>query len=354
MTKKEWEAAIGEPIADPMDGDNLLAQTKSDRSRKRIKRQEEEDEAEHLAAMAKYAQVTKSSEVAVAKTGEKREENGFKVTGGMNLNLDPQRDAREAREELKKQQEKSDDKIGTLTGALEASKGELLQSQITATMKEMSAQFIDALKEMNDRIAAVKSGADPAILATQFEALTKVAEQLGFQKSTPIGDPAIQLEITRLQMESAQKDREFQAKLVQENRQWDLEKMKLEDARAFKRQELAQDAQRNELIAKTPQVIANAVGRGLMARQDKGERVAEEASPEAEAPKKKQGHHVEAGWGESGEVECPGCNQPISIGPTAQTAVCAICGEKVPIKRVGERPSDREVPPGSQFTSQSK
>ncbi|MBA7703237.1 hypothetical protein ES703_112019 [subsurface metagenome] len=221
-------------------------------------------------------------------------------------------------------------------------------------MKEMSTQFIGALKEMNDRIAAVRSGADPAILATQFEALTKVAEQMGYQKATPqIGDPAIQLEITRLQMESAQKDREFRAKLAQENRQWDLEKMKLEDERAFKRQQLAQDAQRTDLIAQTPQVLANAFAQGLMARESKGGMVAKEASPEAEAPKKKKGHHVDAGWGESGEVECPRCAQPIGIGPTAQTAVCSACGEKVPIRRVGERPSAQEVPPSSQTNRQA-
>jgi len=41
------------------------------------------------------------------------------------------------------------------------------------------------------------------------------------------------------------------------------------------------------------------------------------------------------------EVEYPGCSQPLAIGPTARVVVCANCGERVPVKRVGERPSAR-------------
>lgn len=263
----------------------------------------------------------------------------------MKLDIDPQRDAKEAREELRQQQEKSDAKIEALTGDLDKTKGDLQKSEITAAMKEMGGQFANALKEMNEKIASVRSGADPAILATQFEALTKVAQQMGFQKSNPqIGDPSIQLEITRLQMESAQKDREFQAKLALENRQWDLEKMKLEDERDFKRAQLAQDAKRNDMIAQAPQMLGTAIGQGLLTKQSsRGGGVAEEALPEPQAPRGKQEHHVEAGWGESGTIECPGCSEPLGIGPTAKVAVCANCNERVPIRRVDKKPVAEEA-----------
>ncbi|GAI91654.1 unnamed protein product [marine sediment metagenome] len=76
----------------------------------------------------------------------------------------------------------------------------------------------------------------------------------------------------------------------------------------------------------------------MMAKQSGRGGVTEEAPAETKAPRGKQGHHVEAGWGDIGEVECPGCSQPLAIGSTARVAICANCGEKVSVKRVGEKP----------------
>ncbi len=256
-------------------------------------------------------------------------EPAFQVQGGIKLDIDPQRDAARERQARQDQQEKDNEKIANLTTNLDKTKGDLQQSQITAAMKEMAGQFTSALKEMNERIASVKSGADPAILATQFDALTKVAEKMGFQKSTPqIGDPLIQLEITKLNIESAQRDREFQARLAQESRQWDLEKLKLEDDRAVKRGELALSQERNEMFAKAPGMIGTAIGQALIAS---GGETAQPASPAA-TPKRNM-PPITAGVGESGEVKCTVCKQPVAIAPTAKKAVCAGCGAQYSIQR---------------------
>lgn len=269
------------------------------------------------------------------------QEPAFQVQGGVRLDIDPQRDANLARQELREQQERDGDKIEKLTSDLNKTKDELRESHITAVMKEMSNQFAGALKEMNDRIGSVRSGSDPTILASQFEVLTQIAEKMGFQKSTPqIGDPMIQLEITKLQMENARADREFKAKLEQDKREWDLEKIKLEDDRSFKRAQLAQEEKRNELFVKAPQMVGGAIAQGIMSARGGG--IGAKESPPPPKSSKKQPRHIEAGQGESGEIECPGCNQPVAIGPTARVAVCANCGERVPVKRISGEPSSQE------------
>ena len=80
---KKWEAAIGEISGTLEDGDTLLTQTKNDSQRKRIKRQEDEDEAEHKSRMARLGKETATSERAVEKTEETG--TGFKVTGGLDM-----------------------------------------------------------------------------------------------------------------------------------------------------------------------------------------------------------------------------------------------------------------------------
>ncbi len=57
----------------------------------------------------------------------------------------------------------------------------------------------------------------------------------------------------------------------------------------------------------------------------------------AEAPgeQQKKVFHLEVPVGHGGEIECPDCQQPVAVGPTAETAICAACGRTMSIKRVG-------------------
>ena len=278
----------------------------------------------------------------IAAGGGGGEEPAFQVKGAVKLDIDPQRDAERARQELKEQQEKSEQQINTLAQELEKTKDELRTKEITAAMEKMSTQFQGALKEMNDRIAAVKSGADPSVLSSQFQILTTIAEQMGFQKpSAQVGDPRVQLEITKLEMDNARAEREFKEKMEQNRRDWDLQLERLRDDRDFKKQQLAQEEKKNEMFIKAPQVVGGAIAQGILASRGKaGSGVTEEVR----APKK---HHIEAGFGESGEVRCPSCGRPIAIGPTARVAVCTNCNERIPIKRgeklpVSENPEPEE------------
>lgn len=264
---------------------------------------------------------------------EKSKEPAFAVEGKMHLDIDPQRDAKEAREatekirqEAEKEKKGRDEKIEKLTAERNEKARELQDSQLTAVMKEMTGSFNAALKDMNNKLEDVKAGADPSAMVNQFTVLRKLAEEMTSLKGTHgVGDPSLQLEITKLQMDNARADREFQAKMEQDRRQWDLEKEKFQDNRYFKQQEAARQAKRDEMFANAPAVIGGAIAKGLMETGEGGV---------SGAPKGKAGQHVEAGVGEAGNFECSSCRQPVAIGPTAKSAVCSNCGTRFSIRRV--------------------
>lgn len=81
------------------------------------------------------------------------------------------------------------------------------------------------------------------------------------------------------------------------------------------------ERRKKEITDKFPELIGKVFASGIA----KGQKGKEEKSPK---------HHIEAGQGEDGEVDCPNCGQLISIGSKAKNAICANCGIKIPIRRM--------------------
>jgi len=276
-------------------------------------------------------------------------EPAFQVRG--HIDIDPAREAKESREREEKAREKADaaekerdDKIQILAAERDEKTRELADTKMGAAMEKMTTQFNAALEVVNKTLEEVKKGADPSALVGQFQALRKASEEMSSLRGGPQVDPSIQLEITKLEMENARAEREFKAKMEQDRREWDLKFEALHDDKAFKRATLAQAAQseerKSEFWNNLPKTLGGAMGAGILAKQGKGGRVAQEPTEEAPPSESKtpKGHHFELAWGGSGEGECPGCSQPVAIGPTARTAICANCGERVPVRRIGEKP----------------
>lgn len=335
MAKKDFLLSLGESKGNPVDTDVLLSSKISERKRKEIERQEEADEAAHKAKMARLKKETTIADAEGGKAERRSEDSSepaFRVTGGVKLDIDPQRDAREAREAVERMsvkagedKEKRDEEIKKLTAERDEKARELQDTKLSAVMREMTGSFNAALKTMNEKLEEVRAGADPSAMIGQFKVLTKLSEEMASLKGTPAaGDASLQLEITKLQMDNARAEREFQARLAQEARQWDLEKMKLEDDRHFRQHEAARQQRKDDMFANAPAAVGEAWAKGMLA--------AEEAKNIPQAPKSKVGQHVEAGEGESGEFECS-CGQPVAIGPTARSAICSNCGTRFPIER---------------------
>lgn len=324
MARKAWETAIGEPVTNPLDGDSLLAQSKSDRERKRIKRQEDEDEAAHQARMADFAKKTATSSAAVEKTSEKKEDTGgIKTKGEFNIGnfniqemlqqqiADRDKLKSEAEEAASRNQQISDD----LRERLHTSEMQVLKTSFEAQM-----QLLTKMIEANSS----KGG-----FTEQLNAAREIAKELGYSQGTSGAGSSemIQIELKKLDFEHQIAMRKMGKEDKAEERRWQIELRRLDDERETKKAELAQQAKKDEFVAKAPEAIGAAIAKGLMVGGG-GAEVASSPSPRGIMP------GITAGIGESGEAECTQCHQPVAVGPTARTAVCAGCGAKYPIRRV--------------------
>jgi len=331
---KTWEAAIGERTHDPADEDVLLSDKVSERRRKQITRQEEEDEAAHRARMAELAKKTVTSEAAVEKSGEKKDESvGFKITGGMNLgNIDypamlqkqiDERDElrRQAEESAGRQQQVSEE----LREKLHASEMEVLKTSFTAQMQLLTKM--------------IESNASRGGFAEQLAAARETAKELGFSQGQPNGgSEMIQLELKKLDFEQAVALRRLNREEKESDKKWQLELRRLDDEREVRKAELARDAKKDEMFAKAPEVLGRAFGRAIVeSGGDSGDITEQPQHPVGKMP------GITAGIGQSGETECIKCQQPVAVGATARKAVCANCGATYPIKRVQSSPEPEEV-----------
>ena len=256
----------------------------------------------------------------------------FKMSGEFNLGkIDIQEQQRQAKEDADKMREEKDKALKDEQQKRVDAEEKAHQFEIQGVQQALT-QKIDNLEKM------VQQGMTQKNFAQQAAEIRELATELGFQRPDPAlasaGDATIRLEISRLNMEEKRLEREFKWKMRQDDKQWQLEMQKLQDDRGAKQAELAQQAKRDDMFASFPQRIGSAIGKGMVESGEGG--------GVSERPKGKS-HHIEAGTGDSGEVECPSCGQPIGIGPTARSAVCANCGTRLIVKRTEtEAPAEEE------------
>lgn len=268
--------------------------------------------------------------------GAEGSEGPLKVKGSVDLGTFNYQDLLKQQSDDLKELKKEADQAAANQAAISDDLRERLHA------KEMEVLTTSFGAQMQVLTKMVEGNAAKGTFMEQYNGVMEMAKTIGLSQPQLAGDVTNQMalekmkfeqniELKRMSREDKRADREFQRQLNRDA-----------DERAGKKIEQEREAKREDMFAKAPQMIGGAIAHGLMANQGKGEGVAEEASSETKEPKGKQAKHVEAGWGDSGEVECPSCNQPIAIGSTARTAVCANCGERVPIRRIGEKPTAEE------------
>lgn len=260
----------------------------------------------------------------------------FQVRGGVNIDIDPQRDTKEAREAAEKIRQEKDNEIKTEKEKREKAddqrrkaEDELKKTELTVVIKELTGEFKTALKDMNTKIDDVKAGADPSGLLTQFNALEQVAKKITDIRAEGGGgfDPRIQLEITKLNMENARAEREFQASMQERKERWEAEKIKMQEDRYFKQQELERQLKRDDMFAKGPEIFGRAFAEGI---KHKGP-----TQPSQQPSSSGKSYRIEAGVGEAGVTDCVHCEgkSTVAVGPTAKNAVCGDCGTRFSITR---------------------
>jgi DNA repair exonuclease SbcCD ATPase subunit len=262
----------------------------------------------------------------------------FKVSGGINLgNIDLQAEQRLAREEAEKMRQEKEAEIKELRQKTESLAEEKRQLEIKQVQDTMNAK-LDALAQ------AITAGrTSQKSLIEQLNEAQTMATQLGFVRPSDVSpstgrSPQLEIELMRLKMDEAAKEREFKRMWRNDEKTYELQVKKLEQEIMFKREELNRQKARDEMFAQMPQLIGGAIAAGLMEADKTGTLQRKESAPQAPASAPPAGNKVLAGPGESGVASCPKCKTEVAVGATATEAVCAGCGFSMPIERTKEAP----------------
>lgn len=332
MGKKEWEMGIGEVNANPGAADELLASTVSKRKRREIERQEELDEAEHTAKMAELDKKTKSAEAASEKVEEKKEpEQGFKMKGEFDLGrFNVQEMLMQQQSELRDLKKEADEAARSQTAISED-----LRERLHA--KEMEVLKTSFEAQMQILTKMIESNASRGSFADQLNAAREIAKELGFSQPTgQVEDPMTALKLKEMEFNQTLELRRLAREEKMSDRDWQLQLRRLDDERDRARREMERNARKDEMFAKTPEIIGRAIGQAMIGGQ--------EAPTHEAAPKQRRSsYHIEAYDGDAGETACPECGGKIAIAPTARSAVCPGCNLRVPITRIGRRGEEVET-----------
>ena len=183
-----------------------------------------------------------------------------------------------------------------------------------------------------------------------FTFVDTLASKLGYQRpglTTPASEnPQIALEVVKLQLADAQKQREHEWQLEKDKREWDLKMEEIRETRAYNQAQLDLDRQKSSMLAQLPETLGGAILKGAMDRSGHPSRVTQTGQRPATQQK---AYKVRLGVGEANEFECPHCKEAgvtsgISVGPTSVTARCLTCNSQFPIERVepGPQPEQEE------------
>ncbi len=253
-------------------------------------------------------------------------EPAFKVHGSVNMgDFNVQEEARLAREKQESERAAHEKKEEALRTELNQSQKDLADTKMTALMKQMSDQFVAVMKEMNAKIDSVRQGADPSNMGTYIDSLEKIAQKMGYQRggASPIGDPALAIELQKMKAEEANRERQWQLELKKFDYEIARQGRKDEAEIHFKQEEAERQKKKDEMFASAPELIGKAIARGMM----------EEGGAAPVMKEAGQGYQVTAVKGEAGDIECPKCRGDIVVGPTAKKAVCARCNLTVSVIR---------------------
>lgn len=264
---------------------------------------------------------------------------GFKVTGGIDMGTyDLQAREREANERLERARQEESQRVSVLTEELSKSKAENQAMMMSNAIAAIGDKFTTAIQAMDRKIEAYGAGAQGSSIEKivgEFEVLTKMAEkfgQIGRPQGTPsTGDPILMLKIEEIKLNAAREERRFQLEMEDIKRKNEIEMLRFQDDRTFRREELAQKRENMAMLAKAPEILGGAIAQGLM-NMSGGEAPIAARAPAAR-PTNSVNKKITAGPGESGTVECPDCGELMAIPPDATQTICAGCSNTYPIQR---------------------
>lgn len=289
------------------------------------------------------------AERAIQMINQQQPESPFKVTGEVSLGkFDFQEQTRHAQEQANKVLEDKDKELKSEREKSETLAQQLNNERVEALRNEFQRQMGDLTK----MIEKMGTAQDTRPIWQQFKemqsGLREMAESLGMEKTTSGLDPAVQLELKKLDLQQAKEQRDFELRMEQDKRNWDLKLMELKDTREYQKAQLQQQARKDDMIANFPNMIGGAIAKGILEQGQGGV-----SSPGGQQPSgQEKAYYVRFPEGQGGEVDCPHCHTAVGFGPTSTVAQCVGCNRQFPIQRVPAasappNSSEQEVPAGN-------
>lgn len=209
-----------------------------------------------------------------------------------------------------------------------------LQEQTDQLKEQLQGQRDQMLM---DKLNELKGSQKPMEerLDEYFGYAERLAQKLGFEKpqqQQAAGDPRISIELEQVKLSSAREEREFQWKMEQDRRKWEIELKKLDIETAFKQKELDLREKQHMMLASAPETIGAAFARGIMERGGGAAPAPRQVSQEAP---RQQAYQVKMAPGSEGTLACPTCQAEVSIGTDTETAKCVTCNTPFFIEREG-------------------
>lgn len=214
-------------------------------------------------------------------------------------------------------------------------------------VQQQAEQFKDQLQAQRDqmlmdKLNELKASQRPIEeqLDEYFGYAERLANKLGFEKPQPqqaTGDPRIAIELEQMKLTSSREEREFQWKMEQDRRKWDIELKKLDVETAFKQKELELKEKQNQMFASLPETVGAAFARGIMAKGDSAEPAARQVSQQV--PRQKA-YEVKLAAGSEGTLPCPTCDAEVGIGSDTEMAKCVSCNTPFIIVREAAEESE--------------
>ena len=359
--QKDWKLALGSRTGTSVGGPDEILSTKASSVKSRqLQRQDEEDEAAHAAKMAKLAAEAKAAEVKSDQPG------GFQVTGKLDM----------GNFNFMEERKKIEDTYGEIINRTDEDKKQLEQRVLTAekaitdmkydqVLKLVEQKNDELMRKMAEMSGGKKDNTDDILgLFASLDKLEPILTKMGYARLSASGGGEthenVEILLKKMDIDNARADREFKWKLIESERE-NARLTRRDTAEIeIKRQELndkrtAAEGQRT-MVAEAIEAIGRSIGEGLrdasaqgveeepiMQRQAGQQRQAPPPPPGQNPPPRTQQQgsglgpkraHIEAGVGDSGEVQCPGCAQPIIVAPDTTQASCANCGTTLDVKRV--------------------
>jgi ribosomal protein L37AE/L43A len=176
-----------------------------------------------------------------------------------------------------------------------------------------------------------------------FSFAGKMAEQMGWVKPGTVDpaaeNPTIALEIVKINIEDAHRQREHESQLAKDKRDWELQIAKMNNENAFRERELAAQAKKDETIANALPVLGRAIAQGLVESAQGGGGGGGGGGGEGDVSQQsKKMYRIEIEEGKSGKTPCPHCKAEIEIDSTATIAKCSGCNTQFPVIRYAAVP----------------